>query len=96
MSVDVAPPPASARHGGGGWGPFGPREYHPEAWPEHINVRDERVEAFRSLMWPGSYVLHTELRATTVGTFAAPPATCEEMYSPEVFGRSCSLTIIVE
>jgi len=35
-------------------------------------------------------------RATTPGTFVVPPAKAEEMYSPEVFGRSASDLVIVE
>jgi alpha-2-macroglobulin len=35
-------------------------------------------------------------RATTPGTFVAPPAKAEEMYHPEVFGRSASDWVIVE
>jgi hypothetical protein len=34
--------------------------------------------------------------ATTPGKFVAPPAKAEEMYSPEVFGRSASDWVIVE
>ena len=39
---------------------------------------------------------HTSARATTPGTFVVPPAKAEEMYSPEVFGRSGSDMVIVE
>ena len=35
-------------------------------------------------------------RATTPGEYVVPPAKAEEMYSPEVFGRSGSETVIVE
>ena len=35
-------------------------------------------------------------RATTPGTFVVPPAKAEEMYSPEVFGRSGSDWVVVE
>jgi uncharacterized protein YfaS (alpha-2-macroglobulin family) len=35
-------------------------------------------------------------RATTPGTFVVPPAKAEEMYSPEVFGRSSSDVVIVK
>ncbi|MFC2055179.1 hypothetical protein ACFLV7_12935 [Chloroflexota bacterium] len=35
-------------------------------------------------------------RATTPGNFVVPPAKAEEMYSPEVFGRSGSDWVIVE
>ena len=65
-------------------------------WYEHQNLRDERAEAFTSLLWDGVYEYTYIARATTPGTFVVPPAKAEEMYSPEVFGRSASNTVIVE
>jgi hypothetical protein len=65
-------------------------------WFEHQNLRDERAEAFTSLLWEGVYEYTYFARATTPGTFVAPPAKAEEMYSPEVFGRSASAVVIVE
>ncbi len=65
-------------------------------WYEHQNLRDERAEAFTPLLWDGVYDYTYIARATTPGTFIAPPAKAEEMYSPEVFGRSSSDWVIVE
>jgi alpha-2-macroglobulin len=65
-------------------------------WYEHQNLRDERAEAFTSLLWDGVYEYTYIARATTPGTFVVPPAKAEEMYSPEVFGRSASDLVIVE
>jgi hypothetical protein len=65
-------------------------------WYEHQNLRDERAEAFTSLLWDGVYEYTYIARATTPGTFVVPPAKAEEMYSPEVFGRSASDIVIVE
>ena len=65
-------------------------------WYEHQNMRDERAEAFTSLLWEGVYNYSYVARATTPGTFVVPPAKAEEMYSPEVFGRSSSDWVIVE
>ncbi len=65
-------------------------------WYEHQNLRDERAEAFTSLLWDGVYQYTYIARATTPGRFVAPPAKAEEMYSPEVFGRSGSDIVIVE
>ncbi len=65
-------------------------------WYEHQNMRDERVEAFTSLLWDGVYEYTYVARATMPGTFVVPPAKAEEMYSPEVFGRSGSDLVIVE
>jgi uncharacterized protein YfaS (alpha-2-macroglobulin family) len=65
-------------------------------WYEHENLRDARAEAFTSLLWDGVYEYSYIARATTPGKFVAPPAKAEEMYSPEVFGRSASDWVIVE
>jgi uncharacterized protein YfaS (alpha-2-macroglobulin family) len=65
-------------------------------WYEHQNMRDERAEAFTSLLWDGVYEYTYIARATTPGKFIVPPAKAEEMYSPEVFGRSASDWVIVE
>jgi hypothetical protein len=65
-------------------------------WYEHQNLRDNRAEAFAALLWEGVYEYSYLARATTPGTFVVPPAKAEEMYSPEVFGRSSSEIVIVE
>ena len=65
-------------------------------WYEHENMRDERVEAFASLLWDGVHEYTYVARATTPGTFVVPPARAEEMYSPETFGRSATDHVIVE
>ena len=56
-------------------------------WYEHQNLRDERVEAFASLLWEGVHNYSYVARATTPGTFVVPPTKAEEMYAPETFGR---------
>ena len=65
-------------------------------WYEHQNMRDERVEAFTSLLWAGAHEYTYVARATTPGSFIVPPAKAEEMYSPETFGRSSSAKVIIE
>jgi uncharacterized protein YfaS (alpha-2-macroglobulin family) len=65
-------------------------------WYEHENMRDERVEAFTTLLWEGVHEYSYIARATTPGTFIVPPAKAEEMYSPEVFGRTGSEVVVVE
>jgi uncharacterized protein YfaS (alpha-2-macroglobulin family) len=57
-------------------------------WSEHANLRDERAEAFASLLWEGLYELRYTARVTAAGQFMAPPAKAEEMYQPEVNGSS--------
>ena len=64
-------------------------------WYSHQNMRDERVEAFSTLVWGGVHEYTYVARATTPGTFVVPPAKAEEMYAPETFGRSASDRVIV-
>jgi uncharacterized protein YfaS (alpha-2-macroglobulin family) len=85
-SVPQDPSSSNYRYGWWWWG----------TWYEHQNLRDERAEAFTSLLWDGVYEYTYIARATTPGTFVVPPAKAEEMYSPEVFGRSSSDVVIVE
>ncbi|HEX8637806.1 MAG TPA: hypothetical protein VF692_07085, partial [Pyrinomonadaceae bacterium] len=65
-------------------------------WFEHQNFRDERAEAFSSLLWEGVYNYSYVARATTPGTFVVPPAKAEEMYHPETFGRTGTDFVKVE
>jgi uncharacterized protein YfaS (alpha-2-macroglobulin family) len=65
-------------------------------WYEHQNFRDERVEAFASLLWDGVYDYTYVARATTPGSFVVPPPKAEEMYSPETFGRGPGDRLVVE
>ena len=65
-------------------------------WYEHQNLRDARAEAFTTLLWEGVYSYSYVARATTPGTFIVPPTKAEEMYAPEVFGRSGSDLVVVE
>jgi len=65
-------------------------------WYEHQNMRDERVEAFTTLLWEGVWEYTYVARATTPGNFVVPPAKAEEMYFPETFGRSGSDRVIVQ
>ncbi|MBP9664210.1 MAG: hypothetical protein KBD94_06275 [Pyrinomonadaceae bacterium] len=65
-------------------------------WFEHQNFRDERAEAFASLLWEGVYNYTYVTRATTPGQFIVPPAKAEEMYHPETFGRTGTDFVRVE
>jgi uncharacterized protein YfaS (alpha-2-macroglobulin family) len=85
-SIPQDPESSNYRYGWWWWG----------TWYEHQNMRDERAEAFATLLWDGVYDYSYVARATTPGTFVVPPTKAEEMYSPEVFGRSASDWVIVE
>jgi len=65
-------------------------------WYDHQNMRDERVEAFSSLLWEGTHKYEYIARATTPGTFVVPSPKAEEMYMPETFGRGASDRVVVE
>jgi alpha-2-macroglobulin len=66
------------------------------SWYEHQNLRDERAEAFASLLWDGVYDYVYYTRATTPGTFIVPAPKAEEMYEAETFGRGASDRVVVE
>ncbi|HEV2667656.1 MAG TPA: hypothetical protein VG324_22265, partial [Blastocatellia bacterium] len=72
------------------------RRYWWRQWFEHQNMRDERVEAFTSLLWEGVYNYSYVARATTPGVFVVPPSKAEEMYHPETFGRGATDRVVVE
>ncbi|MCA9706688.1 MAG: hypothetical protein KDK70_12625 [Myxococcales bacterium] len=84
----LPPDPDDAGQGGFWW--------WTRTWYEHQNLRDERVEAFTSLLWSGVYDYDYLARATTPGRFVVPPSKAEEMYHPETFGRGRGDVVIVE
>jgi uncharacterized protein YfaS (alpha-2-macroglobulin family) len=79
-------------------GPRGPGSWWwwSRPWFDHQNLRDERVEAFSSLLWEGVHVYRYVARATTPGVFVVPPPKAEEMYAPETFGRGATDRVAVE
>ena len=62
---------------------------------EHRELRDDRVVAFARRAPAGVYELSYLARATTSGRFIAAPTKAEEMYAPEVFGRTASDVVTV-
>ncbi|MBN2725395.1 MAG: Ig-like domain-containing protein [Deltaproteobacteria bacterium] len=96
-------PPSSMNKSGSSYGKrgrYGRRSYRWwwrmwGRWHEHHNIRDERVEAFTSLLYAGIHTFEYTARATTPGKFVVPPLKAEEMYSPETFGRSRGDKVIV-
>ncbi len=55
---------------------------------DHVERHDDRVELFATRLSEGRHVFSYVVRATTAGTFRTAPARAEEMYTPEVFGRT--------
>ena len=77
---------ASARIAEGWWG----------RWYEHEQLRDDRTEAFTTLLPAGTYTYSYVARATTPGSYVVPPTRAEEMYAPETFGRTATDHLVVE
>ena len=67
------------------WGP----------WFDHQNLRDDRAEAFAYYLPAGTYEYTFVARATTPGTFVVPPTKAEEIYAPEVFGRTSTDRVVI-
>lgn len=70
-----------------------------EGWSwsfQHRELRDDRALHFADRLPAGVYTLHYLARATTRGDFIVPPARAEEMYRPEVFGRTPTQRMSVE
>jgi hypothetical protein len=68
----------------GPWSPF-----------NHLERRDDRLVLFADRLPAGIHEATFVARATTPGTFVSRPARAEEMYAPEVFGRSDGGTFVV-
>ncbi|KAI5082514.1 hypothetical protein GOP47_0002257 [Adiantum capillus-veneris] len=64
-------------------------------WVQYVNMRDERVEVFCTLLRAGQYEYSYVMRATCRGEFIIPPAKVEEMYAPENFGRCATEQCII-
>jgi uncharacterized protein YfaS (alpha-2-macroglobulin family) len=60
---------------------------------DHVEKHDDRVVAFATRLAAGPHEFSYLVRATTRGTFTAPGAQAEEMYAPEVKGRSAAVVV---
>jgi uncharacterized protein YfaS (alpha-2-macroglobulin family) len=63
---------------------------------DHVERFDDRVQLFATRLSEGRHEFSYVVRATTAGTFRTAPARAEEMYSPEVFGRTATTVIEVK
>jgi alpha-2-macroglobulin len=63
---------------------------------DHVERHDDRVLLFATRLSEGRHVFSYVARATTAGTFRTAPARAEEMYQPEVFGRTETTVITVK
>jgi uncharacterized protein YfaS (alpha-2-macroglobulin family) len=62
---------------------------------DRVERHDDRVLLFATRLSEGTHVFSYIVRATTAGTFRTAPAHAEEMYEPEVFGRTATAVIEV-
>ena len=60
---------------------------------DHVERHDDRVQLFATRLSEGRHEFTYIVRATTAGTFRTAPARAEEMYEPEVFGRTATTVI---
>jgi uncharacterized protein YfaS (alpha-2-macroglobulin family) len=63
---------------------------------DRVERHDDRVQLFATRLGEGEHVFSYVVRATTAGTFRTAPTHAEEMYSPEVFGRTPGATVTVQ
>jgi uncharacterized protein YfaS (alpha-2-macroglobulin family) len=62
---------------------------------DHVERHDDRVQLFATRLSEGVHEFSYIVRATTAGTFRTAPAHAEEMYEPDVFGRTATTVIEV-
>jgi hypothetical protein len=62
---------------------------------DRVERHDDRVLLFATRLAEGEHVFSYVARATTAGVFRTAPTYAEEMYEPEVFGRTPTDTVTV-
>jgi uncharacterized protein YfaS (alpha-2-macroglobulin family) len=62
---------------------------------DHVERHDDRIQLFATRLGEGLHEFSYIVRATTAGTFRTAPTRAEEMYEPEVFGRTATTVIEV-
>jgi uncharacterized protein YfaS (alpha-2-macroglobulin family) len=89
---------AAVEGDGSTWQAFLYGRWDGERWSpwEHQELHDDRVSYFARVLWTGSYTASYIARATTAGSFVAPPAYAEEMYNPAVQGRTAGVRLLVQ
>jgi uncharacterized protein YfaS (alpha-2-macroglobulin family) len=60
---------------------------------DHVERHDDRVDLFATRLSEGKHTFSYVVRATTAGSFRTAPAHAEEMYEPEVFGRTATAVV---
>jgi uncharacterized protein YfaS (alpha-2-macroglobulin family) len=62
---------------------------------DRVERHDDRVQLFATRLSEGRHEFSYIVRATTAGVFRTAPARAEEMYQPEIFGRTDTVIITV-
>jgi hypothetical protein len=62
---------------------------------DRVERHDDRVQVFATRLAEGRHEFSYVVRATTAGVFRTAPARAEEMYQPEVFGRTETAVVTV-
>jgi uncharacterized protein YfaS (alpha-2-macroglobulin family) len=90
-SAQYGPPEMTPMDGPGGQaGPWRP-------WvPTNIDIRDDKVALFATTLPAGAYEYTFQMRAGIPGEYRVLPAHGEEMYFPEVWGRSAGSLFTVK
>lgn len=65
-------------------------------WFSQTELRDEKVVLYATYLPKGTYRYVYTLRAGLAGEYRVMPATAEEFYAPEVFGRSDGALFILK
>ena len=60
---------------------------------DHVERHDDRIQLFATRLSEGVHNFVYVVRATTAGSFRTAPTHAEEMYEPEVFGRTATTVI---
>ncbi len=97
-AIDMRLATSTRRPGTGfGGGSFNEDDEDGDAYGAHYTkeVRDDRVLFFVDALPAGVYRYRYLARATSLGTFVVPPTRAEEMYAPEVFGRTGASSVSV-
>ncbi|MEO5896424.1 MAG: alpha-2-macroglobulin family protein, partial [Vicinamibacterales bacterium] len=63
---------------------------------DHVERHDDRIQLFATRLSEGVHEFSYIVRATTAGSFRTAPARGEEMYTPEIFGRTATATIEIK
>lgn len=62
----------------------------------HQEIKHDAVRFYSDYLPAGHYHLSYTAQAIASGSFASPPALAQEMYNPDVYGRSQGATLVVE